>query len=371
MNHTDFMKKALSLAQKGEHQVSPNPAVGAVLVKNGRIIGEGYHQGPGTLHAEIDAIEKSKEPVEGSTLYTTLEPCSSSYPGKNQPPCTERIIREKIREVVISIIDPDNRVNGKGICKLKEAGIEVITGVLEDETYRLNEIFIKNKVEKKPFVHLKIAQTLDGRIATESGDSKWITDSDARKSVHKLRTRYDAILIGAGTALQDDPFLTVRHGYSKKIRRIVIDRYLKLPESLKIFEDQENNPTIVITGTDVSEQSYRSFIENNIKVLKIKSDSDNRIDLPDMLLQLYSHGICSIMVEGGSRIFTSFISEGIYDKITTYIAPRLCGNGIPAIGKLDISKMKDSKKLMNPQIDLINGQIVLTAYRREYVHRNN
>jgi diaminohydroxyphosphoribosylaminopyrimidine deaminase/5-amino-6-(5-phosphoribosylamino)uracil reductase len=287
MNHIKHMKKALKLAEKGIHNVSPNPAVGALLVKDGKIIGEGFHRGPGYPHAEIEAIDNAKQSLKGTTLYCTLEPCSSMYEGKKQAPCTNRIIKEKISTVVISMVDPNPFVNGLGIKQLKEAGIVVISGILEDESRKLNEVFIKNKTKSLPFVHLKIAQTLDGKIATESNNSQWITDEDARKDVHKLRSLYDSVLIGSGTVLIDDPLLTIRYGIDKPICRIILDSKLKTPLHSNLLQNDQKNETYIFTGNNVDQDQITPYIQENVKIVKISINDENQIDLNELLRKLY------------------------------------------------------------------------------------
>jgi diaminohydroxyphosphoribosylaminopyrimidine deaminase/5-amino-6-(5-phosphoribosylamino)uracil reductase len=308
------MEKALELAGKGRSQVSPNPAVGALIVKNGKIIGEGYHQGKGTAHAEIAAIESATEKVEGSTLYCTLEPCSSMYSGKQNSPCTERIVREKISRVVISMIDPNPKVNGRGIQFLQDSGIEVITGILEKKTKILNEVFIKNQEVSLPFVHLKIAQTVDGKIATIDNDSKWITDEEARKDVHIIRSHYDSLLIGSGTVETDNPLLTVRYGIEKKVKRILLNRNLSVSPDSHIFTNQNTNSTCIFCREGLNAQLKEPFRKKGIEIAEIPTDNNGFLDLTIMLREIYRKGITSILVEGGSRIFTSFIKARLFDK---------------------------------------------------------
>lgn len=366
MNHIKYMKRALQLAELGKNDVSPNPAVGAVLVKNNTIIGEGFHKRAGSPHAEIEAIESAVVSLKGSTLYTTLEPCCSVYPGKKQPPCTDRIIKEGISNVVISMKDPNSHVSGQGVSMLETAGLSVTTGILIKETTRLNKVFIKNMLEKLPYIHLKIAQTIDGNIATANGHSKWITDKDAREDVHRLRSEYDAILIGSNTAEMDDPLLTVRTGKKNPIHRIVLNSDLSLPLSLRMFKDlHENSSTICIDkNSEIDSMKKQRVLAQGIGIIEINCSENGLIPIKALLEQLFRQGICSIIVEGGSSVYTSFIKENLFDEVTFYIAPRISGKGKLAIGQLDIMSMKDSINLINPQIRTINDQIVLTAFRR-------
>ncbi len=365
MNHIKYMKRALKLAELGKQNVSPNPAVGAVLVKNGTIIGEGFHRGSGFLHAEIVAIESAKTSIRGAKLYTTLEPCYSTYPGKKQPACTDRIIKEGIAHVIISMKDPNKHVSGQGISTLKSAGVSVTTGILTEETQLLNKVFIKNMQQKLPYVHLKIAQTIDGKIATETGHSKWITDEDARADVHELRSEYDAILIGSNTAKMDDPLMTVRYGKKKSIQRIVLNRQLSLELSLRIFKDLQKNPTTVCIDINavIDPKMKQKYLEKGIGIIELDCGEERTIPLKPLLEALYQKGICSVLVEGGSALFTAFFKENYFDELTFYIAPKICGNGISAFGQLDIQSMDSAINFLNPEIRTINNQLVLTTRR--------
>lgn len=365
MNHIRFMKKALELAESGTLNVSPNPAVGAVIVKNDIIIGEGFHRGPGTLHAEIAAIESAKGSVKGSTLYTTLEPCCSVYPGKRQPPCTERIIDEGIKAVVIAVKDPNQHVSGRGIEQLEAAGIKVSSEVLHEEALKQNKVYFKNISTSLPYVHLKIAQTIDGKIATNTGHSKWITDDDARDNVQKLRSHYDAVLIGSNTTRLDNPSLTVRNGSRKSIHRIVLNTALNIPDTLKLLEDQTDNPTTICVSenAEIDEKVKKSFLDKGVSILETRCTPEGRIDLTILLKDLFARGIYSVLVEGGSSVFTSFIKESLFDEMTFYIAPRICGSGISSIGDLNTINMTDSLELKRPEFHTINGQIILNGHR--------
>jgi diaminohydroxyphosphoribosylaminopyrimidine deaminase/5-amino-6-(5-phosphoribosylamino)uracil reductase len=285
------------------------------------------------------------------------------YEGKKQAPCTNRIIKEKISTVVISMVDPNPFVNGLGIKQLKEAGIVVISGILEDESRKLNEVFIKNKTKSLPFVHLKIAQTLDGKIATESNNSQWITDEDARKDVHKLRSLYDSVLIGSGTVLIDDPLLTIRYGIDKPICRIILDSKLKTPLHSNLLQNDQKNETYIFTGNNVDQDQITPYIQENVKIVKISINDENQIDLNELLRKLYQLGICSVLVEGGSQIFTSFIHENLFDKLTVYISPKICGSGISSVNNLGTEIMDDSLQLKRTEIKEINNQIVFSGYR--------
>lgn len=364
MNHNYYMKRALELAEKHRSSVSPNPPVGAVLVKNGKIIGEGFHKGPGTLHAEVDAIKNSTESVQDATLYCTLEPCCTAYEGKSQPPCTDKIIKEKIGKVIIGAIDPNPKVQGMGVKQLRLASITVLTGVLQEESEELIEVFSINQKKKRPFIHMKIAQTLDGCIATQTGDSKWITDSDARKEVHHFRAQYDAILVGANTIRKDDPLLTVRiRSTTKGLTRIIISQSLNLASDARIFNDQKNNPSLIITSEKAPEWKKTSLRSVGIPVMECPLDRNGSIDFSFAMSRLYQLGITSVFVEGGQKVYTSFLNENIVDRISIYTAPIICGNGISAIKDLGVNNISESLGFKKTRFAQINEQTVFHGWR--------
>lgn len=346
--HTDavqmdvaHMSRALRLAHRGLGFTAPNPAVGAVLVKNGRIIGEGYHRQAGGPHAEVAAIENATESVRGATLYCTLEPCCHEGPHKRTPPCTRRIIAEGIQRVVIAALDPNPEVNGRGVAILRRAGVQVTVGPLADEAARLNEIFAANVRLARPFVHLKAAQTLDGRVATETGDSRWITDRAARTEAHRLRSLYDAVLVGAGTVRRDDPSLTVRHIEGRNPRRIVLAGRKPLPPDLTIFTDAQSSNTLV----------YRP-----------RGDAVD-VDLAWMLQDLLQREIRSVLVEGGARVLSSFVQWSLWDKVTLFIAPRLLGGGISVLSGLAYERIAEAVELQGCLFSRVGNGMMVSGYR--------
>ncbi len=340
-----YMKEAIELAKKRKGLTHPNPTVGAVIVKDRKIIGKGFHEKAGKPHAEREAIKDALEKgenIEGATMYVTLEPCC--HYGRT-PPCTEAIIDNRIKRVVVATLDPNPQVAGKGIEILKEKGIEVKTGVLEDEAKELNEDFFVYITEKRPFVHLKIAQSIDGKIATYTGSSKWITGEKARKYAHKLRKEATAIMVGVGTALADNPSLTVRHVETEKQpKRVLVDKDLKTPFDFNIFD--KSAETIVITSDRVDKEKIKELEKReNIKVIILPLKKE-RFSIKDILDALYKEEIVHLLVEGGKNLITQFIKEGIYDKISLFIAPKIIGEeGISSIGKLGIKDIKDAVKL--------------------------
>jgi diaminohydroxyphosphoribosylaminopyrimidine deaminase/5-amino-6-(5-phosphoribosylamino)uracil reductase len=363
MNDRKIMHEVLQIARAGEGFTAPNPMVGAVIIKNDRIIGKGAHRKYGEKHAEINAIENAVESVEGATLYTNLEPCCHSTPGKNTPPCTNRIIREKIFRVVISTIDPNPHVSGNGIRTLREAGIEVITDVLPEEAVRLNEVYFKFIQTNQPFVHLKIAQSIDGRIATHNYDSQWITDESARTQVHKMRHKYSAVLIGLNTLKKDNPNLTVRLTQGKQPFRIILDERLEAPLPSNVFQDAYASKTIVFTTPDYDKYKREELALQGISVNPVQSNGNGLVDLHEVLSQVAQSGISSILVEGGGMVFTQFIANKLFDKISVYISPIIIGSGIESIGDLNINKISEALNLENVNFENVNHQLVVTGYR--------
>ncbi len=334
-----YMRRALRLARKGEGWASPNPMVGALIVKEGKIIGQGYHKKFGENHAEINAINHASESIEGATFYVTLEPCS--HYGKT-PPCAEKIVDVKASRVVIGTTDPNPLVSGKGIEILESHGIKTKVGVLEEECVALNEKYFKFIKTRTPFVTLKYAQTIDGRVATSASHSRWISSGPSLKFAHKLRSHHDGVLIGIGTVLKDDPDLTVRLVRGRNPLRIVIDSSLQIPLNARIFQNQEKAKTLVVTTLRCSAEKLARLEGMGIEVLFIDKNGQNHVDLKKLLVELGKREISSILVEGGSKIITSLVKEKLFDRMLIITAPKILGKGIEAIGDLGIEKMDDS-----------------------------
>ena len=316
-----YMRMALDLARKGKGWTTPNPLVGAVIVKGGRVIGQGYHQKYGQPHAEVNAIASAKEDVTGATLYVTLEPCS--HFGKTAP-CSDLLIDKNIKRVVVGTLDPNPLVAGKGIEKLRSNGIEVVTGVLEEESQKLNEIFIKYIVTKEPFVVMKNAMSLDGKIATVTGESQWISGESSRKKVHSLRHELAGIMVGIETIIKDDPQLTSRTLNSRNPIRIVVDSQLRIPIASKVLTQQDKAKTIVATTRRANKEKLDTLKQMGIEVLVTK-EKGGRVDLQELMKLLGAKGIDSILLEGGANLNFSALEEGIVDKIQSYIAPKIIG----------------------------------------------
>lgn len=344
MADESYIQLTIEIAKKGEGSVSPNPLVGCVITKNNRIIGAGYHQKFGEEHAEINAINSTSETLEDSTLYVNLEPCS--HHGKT-PPCVERIIKEKIKRVVIGTLDINPLVSGNGVKALKKAGIDVKVGVLEKECIELNKFFFKYISEKLPYVTLKAAQTLDGMIADKNNHSEWISCGEARKHVHWLRARYDAVLIGSETARLDNPKLTVRMVEGRNPFRVVLDSNLKLKSELNLFKNNSDNKTIVVTSEKNKSRLKKidQLEKLGVKVLFIKSDTHGRIQLKSVLKELSKQHITSVFVEGGSKIYSSFVKQNLFDDIYLFVSPKILGCGLNTFSEFKSNKLGDAAKL--------------------------
>jgi len=351
-----YMRRALRLARRGEGRTSPNPLVGAVIVRDGRIIGEGCHYRCGGNHAEVNAIESTTETVAGATFYITLEPCT--HHGRT-PPCVEALLACRPGRVVIGTADPNPLVSGRGIAILRQNGIETEVGVLEAACREINEVFFKYIRTGLPFVTLKFAQTLDGRIATASGDSRWISSEPARRYAHRLRSLHDAILVGADTVLKDDPEMTCRLVRGKNPLRIVCDSRLRLPLSARVFSD--GGRTLVAATDRAPAERRKAFAARGIEVLELAEDRAGRVDLRDLLAALGKREISSLLVEGGAAVITSFIKEKLADRLVVILSPKLAGAGIDSVGDLGIRRMDDALRLILRRVSRRGDDIILDA----------
>jgi len=348
------MQLALKLARKGEGKVSPNPMVGAVIVNDGRIVGSGYHSRFGEPHAEINALREAGKKAKGGTLYVNLEPCS--YFGKT-PPCTESIIKAGIEKVFCSIIDPNPQVNGKGVRRLRSSGIQVEMGLLDKEAKRLNEVYLKYITTGFPFVILKVAQSLDGKIAILKGDSKWITSEDSREYVHKLRSKVDAVLVGSKTIIKDNPELTIHKKRGKNPKRIVLNASGRLPSNSLILKNNKDNKTIIVTFR------VTRLLENfHAEIWEVKKTTKGKINLVEFLKKAGQEGIVSILVEGGKEIFTSFLKNRLVDKVYYFLSPKILGKGLEAFGDLGINRIKDSLNLKDVELKRFSKDFLLIGY---------
>lgn len=367
-----YMARALNLARLGEGRTSPNPMVGAVVVKNGEIIGEGYHQQYGGPHAEVFALDEAGEKAAGSDIYVTLEPCS--HYGKT-PPCAQKLINTGIKRAVIAMVDPNPEVAGRGIKMLRDAGIKVEVGLFKKEAQSLNESFLKYIQSDYPFVYLKKAQTLDGYIASKSGDSKWITNSKARLEGYKLRHRVDAIMVGIGTVLADDPSLTARLENKEGIDplRIILDPQLKTPLSAKIIKQKSEADTLIISANKFSParaaaaaKKKEKLLENEkVQLLSFELGANNFFDIKELLKHLHSKKISSILVEGGAKLSHSLLKADLVDKFYYFIAPKIYGgsNGIASFSGNGPELMSDSVDLRIIEQKNLGDNIFLIAER--------
>ena len=357
MTDESYIQLALEIAKKGIGEVSPNPLVGCILVKNDRIIGAGYHQKFGANHAEINAIENAKESVDGSTLFINLEPCS--HYGKT-PPCVDRIIESRIKKVVIGTLDMNPLVSGTGVKKLKSAGIEVKVGVLENDCINLNKFFFKYITKKVPYISLKAAQTLDGRIADSKGASQWISSIQSRKLVHQLRSNYDAVLVGAGTVVKDDPSLTVRLTDGRNPRRIILDSSLNLKTDKKLFTRNNDHKTILVTSrSNESRRKVKKLESFGVQVLFASVDKSGNLNLKSVLKQLSKNNIASVLVEGGSRVFSSFLRSKLYDDIYLFISPKIAGQGVPVVEDIGVKSIKRTLNVKIRNFERIGEDLLL------------
>lgn len=356
-----YMQRALELASKGLGKTSPNPVVGAVIVKDDEIVGEGYHQKAGSNHAEINALNIAKEKAKGAKMYVTLEPCS--HYGKT-PPCADAIINAGMKEVIVATLDPNPQVKGLGIKKLQEAGIITRVGIMEKEALRQNEVFFKYITTKMPFVCMKYAMTLDGKIATYTGDSKWISNENSRHYVHNLRNNYDAILVGIGTVLADNPRLNTRLDLPDKKDpiRVIIDGNLEIPTNSNIIHSCPEQRTIIFTNENYDREKADILRKAGAEIVGINSNPDN-LDLRIILKELGEIGITSILVEGGAKINASFIENKLADKILCFIAPKIVGGVAPSpITGQGVKLMQDAHELGQVEIKLIDNDILITTY---------
>lgn len=358
------MRMALSLARKGIGGASPNPMVGAVVVKNGKIVGKGYHKRYAEAHAEVNALDDAGSKAKGATLYLNLEPCC--HFGKT-PPCTDSVIKAGIKRVVAGMTDPNPKVSGKGFDILKKAGIEVSTGILEleEECRRLNEGFIKRIMTGRPFVILKIAASLDGKTATKNKESKWITSEASRRSVHRLRGQVDAIMTGIGTVLADDPLLTPRVGRVKKAPlRVVVDSQLKVPNTARIA----GKNTLFATTNKASAKAVKSLESQGAEVETFKA-RDGKVDLTSVMDHLGKRGINSIMVEAGPELSGALLEAGLVDKVLFFYAPKIIG-GVAAqgmVGGEGIDRLSEAIPLKEIRVKRLGEDIMIEGY----VHRDN
>lgn len=350
------MRRAIALAKQGGGFVHPNPLVGCVVVKDGQVIAEGYHEKYGEFHAERNALTRCKADTTGATLYVTLEPCC--HYGKT-PPCTEIIIEKGLAKVFVGILDPNPLVAGKGVKILQDAGIEVVSGLCEDEIREMNKVFLKYITTKRPYVIMKTAMTLDGKIAAHTGDSKWVTNAESRKAVHALRSELAGVVVGINTVLADDPMLNCRlDGRCHQPVRIVVDSKLRIPMDSQLVKTAKEYRTIIATSQAVI--STEALISKGIEIVFCASN-DNHVDINDLMDKLGAMGIDSLLLEGGGTLNAAFLEAGCVDEVWAFIAPKIIGGAAaktPVSGK-GIDLMSEAINLHNIEIQNINGDILI------------
>lgn len=361
-----YMAMALSLAKKGAGFTNPNPMVGAVIVKRGKIIGEGYHKKYGGPHAEVNAFadaDERGEDTEGATIYVTLEPCF--HYGKT-PPCVDLVLKKKVSRVVIGTLDPNPLVAGQSVTKMEKAGIEVVSGILKEECLKLNEIFFQYVTTKKPFVFLKSALSLDGKIATVTGESQWISCEESRREVHELRGRYASIMVGIGTVLADNPSLTCRLEGKKSPIRIIVDSSLQTPLDANVLKNQDIAKTIIATTNRADKEKKKKIESMGVEVL-ILDEKDAHVDLIKLQQAISERKIDSVLLEGGADLAFGAIKAGIVDKVRYYIAPMMLGGqqSKAALGGEGFEHLSDAFLLENVTTRQIGQDICIEGYRKK------
>ncbi len=357
-----FLDMAYGLAAKGRGLTSPNPCVGAVVVRGGRVIGWGHHERAGGPHAEVLALGRAGSRARGATLYVTLEPCV--HWGRT-PPCVDAVQASGVRRVVVSARDPNPRVNGRGIARLKRAGLEVSVGLFAERHARLNEVHIKFITRGVPWVTVKAALAADGKIAAAGGDSRWITSAAARDEVHLLRGEHDAVLVGIGTALRDDPRLSVRHSAwgRKPVRRVVLDSSLRLPLAARLLSSASPGRPLIFAGAGAGGKRAAALRRKGAEVVTVR-ETGTGLDLRDVLRELGKRDIASVLVEGGGRVFASFLGGGLADKACLMISPRLIGGAAsPGLWEgAGATRVAEALRLREVRVFRTGPDIVLEGY---------
>lgn len=356
-----YMAMALRLAAKAAGRTSPNPMVGVVVVKNGRVIARGWHKKAGEPHAEAVALAKAGSAAKGATLYVTLEPCS--HTNKRTPPCSPLVIQSGVKRVVIAMIDPNRKVSGGGIRAIRKAGIEVVTGVLERKARQLNEAYVKYITKGMPFVTLKIAQTLDGKIATDSGESKWITGKEARVEGHRLRDTQDAILVGINTVLKDDPSLTTRIAGGRDPIRVIVDTQLRTPLNAKVITQTSSAGTVIATLNGMPKGKSNNLLDAGVEIL-LSRGTKGHIDLRHLMTMLARFDVTSVLIEGGAEVNASALKSGVVDKVVMFVAPVLMTgkDSLCSIGGFSPKKLAQAIKLTDVRTRFVGQDLMIEGY---------
>lgn len=358
-DHIYFMSLAMKLALKAKGMTSPNPLVGALVVKNGRIIGRGFHKKAGFAHAEVVALDEAGEKAKGATLYVTLEPCA--HFGRT-PPCVERIIQSRIQQVIVGTKDVNPLNNGKGIEILKKRGIKVEVGFLEEKLKRMNEVFFKYITKRMPFVTVKVAQSLDGRIATHTGDSKWITSDTSRMYAHRMRKEYDGIIVGVNTVLRDNPKLDAWFSRKQPVK-IVIDSQLSTPAEANIFSGKGQVVIITLPTPVGQETENRKILNQKAKIIEVKEKA-GQINLRDALKKLAQQEIANILVEGGGTLIGSLFDDKLVDKVLFFVSPKIIGgkDAISSVMGQGISRIESAIRLREVRIKRSGDDFLVEGY---------
>lgn len=358
----DFMLRALRLAERGRGRTSPNPMVGAVLVKDGRIVGEGFHPRAGEPHAEIFALRQAGEAARGATLYVSLEPCC--HFGRT-PPCTQALIAAGVAEVHLAMLDPNPRVAGQGWSELKAAGIRTVVGEHEAEARALNEVFARWITTGRPFVIAKFAMSLDGKIATRSGDARWITGPEARRQVHQFRDQVDAILVGANTVIADDPQLTTRLDQDnvRHPLRVILDSRGRIPLTARVLDPALPGRTLVATTPAMPEDRRRALADRSVEVLVLPA-SDDGVSLPALLNELGRREVTSLLVEGGGTVLGAFFAQGLVDKVLAFIAPLIIGGreAPTPVGSPGVDRLAQALRLERVEVRRLGPDVLVSGY---------
>ncbi|MDR7435519.1 MAG: bifunctional diaminohydroxyphosphoribosylaminopyrimidine deaminase/5-amino-6-(5-phosphoribosylamino)uracil reductase RibD [Armatimonadota bacterium] len=353
------MRIALALAQQGHP--SPNPMVGAVVVKDGKIVGRGFHQAAGGPHAEVLALEEAGELAKGATLYVTLEPCA--HYGRT-PPCTEAIISAGIHRVVAPMEDPDPRVRGRGFTRLREAGIQVEVGLLAEEAEQLNAAYLKHRRTGLPLVIVKWAMSLDGKIATPTGESKWITGEEARELVHQMRSRCDAIAVGINTVLRDDPLLTARIPGGRDPLRVVVDSRLRIPLEAQVITVPSQAATVVATTSQAPMEKIHKLESRGVEVW-VLDGPEGKVDLHRLLEELGRREILSVLVEGGGTLIAGFVEAGLVDRVAAFVAPLIIGgNGPSPVQGVGVASLAEALHLTKVSIRQVGRDVLIEGVLR-------
>lgn len=352
-----YMRIAINLAKKAEGETNPNPIVGAVIVKNGHIVGQGYHKKAGLPHAEANALGRAGTLAKGATLYVSLEPCG--HFGRT-PPCTEAIIKSGIKKVVVGMKDPNPINNGRGIKRLTRRGIETKVGVLEEEARSINKPYIKFITKRMPYITVKAAQSLDGKIATRTGDSRWISGEDSRRYVHELRRKVDAVMVGANTVLKDNPLLLANLSKERQPIRVIVDNRLNIPLDAKLFSNVHRSPVIIATARKSAR--IKRYEKVGAEVLTVKPKKA-KVDLKELLKILGRRGIAHILVEGGGGLIAALAEEKLIDRFLFFIAPKIIGgkDAVTSVEGRGVDRIREAPILKNMKLRKFKDDILIEA----------